>query len=91
MFRRLVTCQGWVEWETILGNLGLEPSQEGPFAEAETDPQGSLRGLQAPPASSGSPTVPLHDSRRGSGTHGGTWRWAPQTPVSGGRRALVDN
>lgn len=82
-----------------LGGVGDHPrklgvtagARNGSFAEAETDPQGSLCHLQPPPAGSGSPTIPPHDSRRGSGGRGGTWRHAPETPVRGGAQALARN
>lgn len=89
---RLVTCQGWVNWERNLGNSEEgQGARPGPFAEAGTDPQGSLRRSQPQPAGSGSPVVPPHGSRRGSGGHGGAWRRAPETAVPDGAQAFSDH
>lgn len=80
-----------------LGGLGEEPrkfwtgqeARNGPFAEAGTDPQGSLRRSQPLSTGNGSPAVPPHSSRRGSGDHGGAWRRAPETAMRGGAQALA--
>lgn len=72
--RRLATCQGSQagERQGNLGNSGAgQRAWRGPFAQEGTDPQGSLRRSQPPPAGNGSLVVPPSGTRRGSGGHGG--------------------
>lgn len=79
-------------WESRKGGGGRGAGQgtlSGPFAEAGTDPQGSLRPSQSPPAGFASPAIPQRGSRRGCGGHRGAWRRALETAGSGGAPAFA--